>query len=87
MRQPRLELGLVPAALLLALWGLFDSGADPVRTRVLVAEAGDHDPHGPWGLQTVEAALQLRPWQEGYGEARRAVGELTAVRREGVLRW
>jgi len=85
--QPRLELGLLPAALLLALWGLFGSGADPVRTRVLAEGAADHDPHGPWGLQTVEAALQLRPWHPGYGEARRAIGELTAARREGVVRW
>jgi hypothetical protein len=84
---PRLEVGFVGAALALAAWGAFASGADPVRTRVLVEESGAHDPHGPWGLQTVEASLELRPWHPGYPEARTALHRLTKERRRAVRRW
>ncbi len=87
MSLPRLELVFLPVAALLAAWGLFGSGGDPHRTRVLVEGAGEHDPHGPWGLQTIEASLQLRPWQPGYREARTALDQLTRERRKGVVRW
>jgi len=86
-RLPRLERGFVPAAVALAAWGLIGTGADTVRTRVLVEQSAEHDPHGPWGLQTVEASLQLRPWHDGYPEARTALRRLTEERRRAVLRW
>lgn len=86
-KEDRLAGGLLVAALLLAALGLASPGADPDRTAVLVERLPDNDVHGAWGVQTAEAALQLRPWHHGYGHARAALREVGRARRTAVVRW
>jgi hypothetical protein len=83
----RLEGGLLLVAALCTAWGLWSPQADPQRTAVLVQAYTEHDLFGPWGVQTAEAALALRPWHPGYAEARTALHHIGEQRRRGVIRW
>jgi len=78
--------GLLVAALVLAAWGVGGSEPRPRDTRLLQERyIPEHVGDDAWELQLIDYGNGLRPWHEGYGEARRAVTSVSRARRQRVV--
>lgn len=82
MRAPLVAL---VAAVAMALAGL--PGGDPVAADAMyrwAVEESAGDPTHPAWVDAERELARIRPWQDGFAEARQRLREIEAVRRESL---